>query len=152
MIQKSDKSKRQPVSDPQKSRDKRNSIRKSATRNPIQNGLQMNESGFKQFLEAIPDGLVIVNPQEKIQFINKQVGEMFGYQLEEMLGKPIKLLIPDHFNRHKEHREGYLNNLHTRQMAAGSRSRVNRERVPSSRWFCQRMDVKHERYYLHPYC
>ena len=119
MIQKSNKPKRQPGFDLPKSRDKKNPIQKGARRNPLQNGLQMDEGGFKQFLEAVPDGLVIVNAQGKIQFVNKQVEGMFGYQPEEMLGKPIELLIPERFTRHKEYREGYLNNLHSRPMKSG---------------------------------
>jgi PAS domain S-box-containing protein/putative nucleotidyltransferase with HDIG domain len=119
MIQKSNKPKRKPRSDPPKSRGEKNSILKSAERNPLQNGLQMDKGGFKQFLEAVPDGLVIVNDQGKIQFVNKQVEGMFGYQPEEMLGKPVELLIPDRFSGHKENREAYLRNLRARQMGSG---------------------------------
>ena len=119
MIQKSNKSKKQPGANPPKSRGKKNPIQKSAGRNPVQNGLQMNEGELRQLLEAIPDGLVIVNTQGKIQFVNKQVEGMFGYGPEEMLGKPIEFLIPERFSGHKEHREGYLNNLHARQMGIG---------------------------------
>src|SRR6266542_2779959 len=120
MIQKSDKSKKQPVAKPQKSRKKKSPVQKSAgNKRALQSGLQMNEGGFKQLLEAIPDGLVIVNALGKIQFINKQVEEMFGYQSEEMLGKPVELLVPDRFSSHKENREGYLNNLHSRPMGGG---------------------------------
>ena len=119
MIQKSNKPKRQTGANPPKGRGKKKPIRKSARRNPSQNGLPMDEGGFKQFLEAIPDGLVIVNARGEIQFVNNQAEGMFGYRPEEMLGKPIELLIPDRFSEHKKNREVYLHSLYARQMGSG---------------------------------
>lgn len=80
---------------------------------------QFTENAFRQFLEAVPDGLIIVNPRGEIQFINKQVETMFGYLPEELLGKAIELLIPNRFNRHKGHREAYLDHPRTGSMGNG---------------------------------
>ena len=45
---------------------------------------------------------------------------MFGYLPEEILGKPVELLIPNRFSRHKENREAFLQNLHSRPMGSGT--------------------------------
>ncbi len=102
-----------------KSNPGKNTPQRSNRRTPAQNRLSMDKAGFKQFLEAVPDGLVIVNTQGEIQFVNKQIEGMFNYSTEEILGKPVELLIPDRFSKHKGHREGYLNILHTRPMGSG---------------------------------
>ncbi len=111
-------SKHQLETQAQKSRSPKKTVKNSIGKNPVGIGLQFDEGGFNQFLEAMPDGLVIVNDQGKIQYVNTQVVKMFGYQPEELLGKPVEILVPDRFDRHKEYREGYVGNLDTRPMGS----------------------------------
>ena len=74
---------------------------------------------FRQLLDAVPDGIVIVNAQGEIQFANKQIEAILGYSPEEILGKPVELLIPSRFSRHQEQRADYIRNPHARPLQSG---------------------------------
>src|SRR5690348_4686673 len=48
----------------------------------------------EQLLDAAPDAMLVVGPDEKISFVNRQVEQLFGYTRPELLGQPLALLIP----------------------------------------------------------
>ncbi len=78
------------------------------------------ESKFRGLLESAPDGIVIVNTQGEIVLVNQQTELMFGYRREDLLGKSVEMLIPEHFRpRHTEHRSRYFAAPATRPMGAG---------------------------------
>ncbi|MDX1314252.1 MAG: PAS domain-containing protein, partial [Eudoraea sp.] len=65
---------------------------------------EKNSSIFNLLSEAISDGVVVVNQEHEIVSINKHAQEFFGYTSEELLGKPMHILIPDRFKKaHKSH-------------------------------------------------
>ncbi len=71
-------------------------------------------------LESAPDAIVICDPSGAIAFANRQVGTLFGYDREEILGRPVEQLIPERFRaRHAGHRAGFTNNPRVRPMGAG---------------------------------
>lgn len=78
--------------------------------------LDKSEFTFQQLLEVLPDAVVAVNTAGEIQFANTQAQKLFGYQLKELQGKPVELLIPTRFNNHRDYREAYVANPHTRPM------------------------------------
>jgi PAS domain S-box-containing protein len=55
------------------------------------------EAQFRQVVESAPNGMLMVNSLGVITLVNKQIEAMFGYSREEMLGRPIELLIPARF-------------------------------------------------------
>ncbi len=66
-------------------------------------------SRFRRFLETAPDAVVIANRDGDIAFINTQAELLFGYAREELVGKPLEILIPERFRgRHPGHRTGYF--------------------------------------------
>lgn len=83
--------------------------------------MQMSsESKFKGLLESAPDAMVIVNNDGKIQLINAQTENLFGYKREEIIGKEVELLIPDRFKRiYHSHRKGFFIEPKIRAMAVG---------------------------------
>ncbi len=85
-------------------------------KNNVFGTLNKSEFTFQQLLEVLPDAVVAVNTAGEIQFANTQAQKLFGYQLEELQGKPVELLIPTRFNNHLDHREAYVANPHTRPM------------------------------------
>ena len=48
-------------------------------------------------LDAMPDGVVIIDSDGIIVLANTQTEELFGYRREELLGHPIELLVPERF-------------------------------------------------------
>jgi rsbT co-antagonist protein RsbR len=78
------------------------------------------EDRFRGLLEAAPDAMVIVNKQGEIVLINAQTEKLFGYTREELLGKPVEMLVPERFrNKHPGYRTNYFTEPRARAMGAG---------------------------------
>ncbi|WP_242433274.1 PAS domain S-box protein, partial [Streptomyces sp. Root264] len=78
------------------------------------------EERFRGLLEAAPDAMVIVDDTGAIRLVNAQTEALFGHGREELLGRPVELLIPHRFHgQHTAHRSGYTTNRQVRPMGAG---------------------------------
>jgi PAS domain S-box-containing protein len=78
------------------------------------------ESRFRGLLEGAPDAMVIVDDAGRIQLVNGQTEQLFGYTRDELLDQPVELLVPERFREpHPEHRRGYLVAPRPRPMGAG---------------------------------
>jgi PAS domain S-box-containing protein len=60
-------------------------------------GLEQAQQKFKGLLESAPDAIVIMCAKGKIQLVNKQCENIFGYQKEELIGANVELLLPERF-------------------------------------------------------
>ena len=66
------------------------------------------EALFRRLLEATPNGVIIADGQGKILVVNAQVERLFGYSREELLGRPVEVVIPHRFRgKHDRHIAGY---------------------------------------------
>lgn len=75
---------------------------------------------FQKFLESAPDSMLIVNREGSIVLVNSQTEKIFGYPREELIGRPIEILIPERFrNSHVAHRRDYTQSPRTRSMGMG---------------------------------
>ncbi|MES2431783.1 MAG: PAS domain S-box protein [Bacteroidota bacterium] len=54
-----------------------------------------SEAMFKGLLESAPDAIVIVNSSAEIVLTNRQTEKLFGYDKNELVGQPFKILIPE---------------------------------------------------------
>jgi len=65
--------------------------------------------------------MVIVDAKGNIAPVNGQTERRFGYQREEMVGKPMELLMPERFRgRHVSERMNYVKEPRARAMGSGS--------------------------------
>jgi PAS domain S-box-containing protein len=65
-------------------------------------------------------GIVVVNSHGIILSVNPFALKMFCYTIEEIIDKPIEILIPQRFHRkHLAHREHYTHNPKSRPMGVG---------------------------------
>jgi PAS domain S-box-containing protein len=65
------------------------------------------EGLFRDLLESLPDGIVLVDPAGRVVFSNPQADRLFGYPRGELLGKPVEHLLPHRFRHdHVWHHTG----------------------------------------------
>ncbi len=66
------------------------------------------------------EGLVVVDGSGTICLKNPRLDELFGYQLEELIGEPIETLVPQNLRKgHVEHRTHYHERPTQRSMGGG---------------------------------
>ena len=59
-------------------------------------------------IEALPDALIVTDPDGKVVLFNKRAELMFGYPRSEMIGEPVEKLLPERDRiRHAHDREIY---------------------------------------------
>jgi len=78
------------------------------------------EAKLNAFVEAVPEGMLLVSNDGAIHLVNRRMEEMFGYSREELLGKRLDMLVPDRYrSRHSGHRARYFEEPKVRAMGAG---------------------------------
>lgn len=82
--------------------------------------IRASEARFRSLLEAAPDGIVVSDGEGRIVLLNAQAEKLFGYPREEMLGRPVEMLMPERFRgRHVDHRAAFMDSPGVREMGAG---------------------------------
>jgi PAS domain S-box-containing protein len=56
-----------------------------------------SEARYRGLLEAAPDAMVVVNGAGEIVLLNLQAEKQFGYDRDELIGQPVKVIIPEGF-------------------------------------------------------
>ena len=78
------------------------------------------ERRFRELLEAAPDAIIEVDREGRIVLLNRVTEKSFGYKREELLGKPVEVLVPDALRGgHGENRARYWDHPVTRPMGSG---------------------------------
>ena len=75
---------------------------------------------LKIIAEAIPDGILVVGGGGRIVHVNEQVESLFGYTRDELVGRPVDILIPPHLRAaHAALQEAYFRHPLSRAMGTG---------------------------------
>jgi PAS domain S-box-containing protein len=91
-----------------------------AERKKAEEALRSNEAILENLFESAPDAIFLTNRNGEIVRLNTQAEAVFGYRRDELVGKPIDLLLPERFKmRHIDFRSAYQANARTRLMGAG---------------------------------
>ena len=73
----------------------------------------------QRLLQFSPDAMLVVDAEGIIRFSNETSSSLFGYTPDQLIGQPIKLLIPERFHtRHGAHVSSYLRQPTSREMGA----------------------------------
>lgn len=82
--------------------------------------LHTSETRFRRLIQAAPDGIVIMDADQRIALVNDQAERLFGYPADELLGQPHRWLLPERFlQRHDQHQADFLAAPSTRPMGSG---------------------------------
>ena len=79
-------------------------VSEAGGKSPVLRGVSIDVTAQKQAqdlfrlaTEASPIGTLLVNDQGRILLVNAHVEELFGYEREELIGKPVEVLVPERF-------------------------------------------------------
>jgi PAS domain S-box-containing protein len=75
---------------------------------------------FRLAVEGFPNGMVVADDTGQILMVNAELERQFGYERDELLGKPVEILIPERLRaRHTQHRDLFSRAAETRRMGTG---------------------------------
>jgi PAS domain S-box-containing protein len=78
------------------------------------------DKSYWEFLESVPDAMVLSDLEGRIVWVNRNTERMFGYSRDELLGQEIETLVPDRFRtRHRRDRSRYYTDPDIRPMGVG---------------------------------
>jgi len=82
--------------------------------------LRRSRERFQRAIESAPNSMMLVNRAGRIEMLNLQAERTFGYSRDELLGKPVEMLIPERFRRqHLKDRLFFYADPKTRPMGQG---------------------------------
>jgi two-component system sensor kinase FixL len=87
-------------------------VSEAGGKSPVLRGVSIDVTAQKQAqdlfrlaTEAAPSGIVVVDDQGRIVLVNAHIEELFGYEREELVGKPVEILVPERLaSQHPAHR------------------------------------------------
>jgi PAS domain S-box-containing protein len=70
---------------------------------------RMSKLKFRELLDAVAEGAVLVDRDGRIRHINRQAEQLFGFERTELVNQPIELLVPERLRKaHVGHRDRYM--------------------------------------------
>jgi PAS domain S-box-containing protein len=78
-------------------------------RNRVQEALLRSEEQYRQVVESVNDAIISVDARSTILFSNSGAARIFGYEVAEMQGKSLTMLMPEFFRPvHREAMKRYV--------------------------------------------
>jgi len=88
---------------------------------PNENNSKPLELSFRWLFDSAPDAMTLVNDHGLIVLVNARAEKVFGYSKEELIGKPVEMLMPERFRtNHSKVRTAYMAAPTTRPMGNGT--------------------------------
>ena len=60
----------------------------------------IHDDAFRAVLETIPDAVALVESSGRIAAVNQSAESMFGREEQDLVGRPVEILIPQRFHTH----------------------------------------------------
>ena len=81
---------------------------------------QPTREEFQLLFDSAPSGVLLVDENGRINLVNEGILRGFRYDRDELIGKPVEMLVPVRFRpAHSEMREAYARSPTSRPMGAG---------------------------------
>jgi PAS domain S-box-containing protein len=78
------------------------------------------DDAFHRIVEWAPTAMVMIERGGSIVLVNTQTEVLFGYPRQDLLGRPVEILVPERFrNHHGSFRTGFYNDPQPRPMGVG---------------------------------
>ena len=95
----------------------------------------LTDHRFRLAVDASPAAMIMVDANGVIEFANAETVRMFGYAIDELLGKSIDILAPSRSrSAHAALRQGFFAHPSKRPMGAGRDLYGTRKDGTESRW------------------
>jgi len=79
-----------------------------------------NHEIFNILFDAVSEGVIMVDVTQKIVAVNSSAESIFGYQKDELINKPLHILIPSKYHpNHESHFSGFMEKSSRRKMGMG---------------------------------
>src|SRR5215211_6760406 len=62
--------------------------------------LSESEARYRTVLDAAFDAIVTITPDGVIRWFNRGAERAFGHRVEEIIGEPVTLLMPERYREH----------------------------------------------------
>jgi len=66
---------------------------------PTEELIRLSEARFRALAESASDAIATIDAKSRILFVNKAAENIFGFSVEEMVGKEITMLMPDYLRQ-----------------------------------------------------
>ncbi|MGZ5052222.1 MAG: PAS domain S-box protein [Methylobacter sp.] len=87
---------------------------------PSPAALQHSENYLRAIFDATPDAMLISDRQGIVTMVNRKAEDLLGYTVDELVGQPIELLVPERFRAaHPAMRDRFAEAMVARPMGAG---------------------------------
>jgi PAS domain S-box-containing protein len=87
---------------------------------PLRGQERRAEGRFRAVVESTPSGVLMVDRAGRIVLVNRETERLFGYGRDELIGRPIELLVPQRVHDgHPGLRATFFAKPQTRAMGAG---------------------------------
>jgi len=82
--------------------------------------LDIRPLDIRLVVESAPNAVAMIDVEGHIVLVNRQTEKLFGYARDELLGRPVEMLVPDRFgNKHSGDRAGFFASPVARSMGVG---------------------------------
>lgn len=82
--------------------------------------MEHDQVQMNALFEHATEGIILTNSKGEIVLVNPAGEQLFKYSKQEMIGKPVELLIPmRHQGNHDSYRSGFIKNPSNRRMGHG---------------------------------
>jgi PAS domain S-box-containing protein len=83
---------------------------------------------FRLAVESCPSGIIVVGSDGAIVMINNEIERLFGFHRDELLGRPIEVLLPQELlSKTENHHDGFTIHPDARHLGTGREFRGRRK-------------------------
>ncbi|MBF0129794.1 MAG: EAL domain-containing protein [Alphaproteobacteria bacterium] len=83
--------------------------------------IQAREERLRMIMQTVVDGIITIDVNGLIESFNPAAGTIFGYEADEVLGRPVNMLMPEpHRSRHGDYLRHYLGGGPAKVVGRGS--------------------------------